>query len=90
MTLHGDRDVLDLIGQLVGGYRAQANGELLDRSFDAQTVTIDRLHVLRVHVAQHDVVSAARHVSTNGAADRSRPNDCQLHYVPLESARASG
>ncbi len=83
MTLYRNSHVFDLSGQLVGRDRAHAHGELFNRTFNVQAVTIDRLDVFRVHVAEDDVVSASRHVGTNRAANSSRSDDGELHSVPF-------
>src|SRR6202034_1973678 len=61
-ALNAHDRVLDLLGELVGGDRAGAYGELVDRALDDQPVLADGGDVGRVRVAQGDVVAGPDHV----------------------------
>ncbi len=79
MRFDGEEAGAEALREILRHDRARAHGDLLDRSLDRQPVTVDRLDVVRVGIAEEDVVAVARKPRADGAADRSRSDHDVLH-----------
>ena len=87
LCLHREDDVLELADEVIRHEGRRPGDELGERTFDAQSRSVDRNDVVRNAVYERDVVSRAREVRTDGPADRAGAPYQELHGISLRVSR---
>ncbi len=83
VALHGHRRPWQRCGKIVWQHGPCPHREVLDRPADGEAPLVDRLDVRSVGVTEQDVVAVPDHVGADRAADRTGPDNRQLHLELL-------
>ena len=87
VRLHRQQHMVELGREVVGRHGRDPHGVLLNRPLDGEAVAVDRVDVIRVGVADEDVMTVADERGGDRAADRAATDDDVRHCtVPAEPA----